>query len=172
MHGGFFTVRLPECRAHRPEEGFAHRPIGSSSAKGALLGVGPGLCGEFGDHVVHSRRRRIRRGAATTLLEPYPAIGPSRALHGLPGSAPRTEVGRRGAVGPSQYPVSRVYTASIVSRRYPGGSRSVFRSQPRKVRVYPPSPKGRGKRRGYPRPGIGEGSSVQGWEVRTHRSYR
>jgi hypothetical protein len=119
MHGGFFTVRLPECRAHRPEEGFAHRPIGSSSAKGALLGVGPGLCGEFGDHVVHSRRRRIRRGAATTLLEPYPAIGPSRALHGLPGSAPRTEVGRRGAVGPSQYPVSRVYSIQAVSRGEP-----------------------------------------------------
>ncbi len=118
MHGGFFTVRLPECRAHRPEEGFAHRPIGSSSAKGALLGVGPGLCGEFGDHVVHSRRRRIRRGAGTT-LGPYPAIGPSRALHGLPGGAPHTEVGRRCAVRPPQDPSSRVDSIQAVARGKP-----------------------------------------------------
>jgi hypothetical protein len=43
MLGGILTVRLRECTAHRPDEGFAHRPLGSSSAKGALEGWTGGM---------------------------------------------------------------------------------------------------------------------------------
>jgi hypothetical protein len=119
------------------------------------------------DYVVHSRGR-IRRGAATTLLGPYPAIGPSRALHGLPGGAPRAEVGRRGAVGPSQYPDSRVDSIQAVAR---GKPLRISFPTPQGART-PSFSDGAGKAKGgYPRPGIGERSSLQAWEVRAHRSY-
>ena len=110
----------------------------------------------------HSRSRRIRRGAASTLLGPYPAIGPSHALHGLPGSAPHTEVGRRSAVGPSQYPDSRVDSIQAVSR---GELLHISFPSPQGARTHSSSPMGRGKRRG----GIPAPASVRGAAYRVGR---
>jgi hypothetical protein len=178
-HGGII-----HCTASRVWSASASRTIYASInrlifGEGYSRGLDRGhLCGHFRDYVGHSRGRRVRRGrrgAATTLLGPYlgpspPAIGPSRALHGLPGGAPRTEVGRRGAVGPSQYPDSRVDSIQAVAWGKP--LRISFPTL-QGARTPSFSEAGAGKAKGgYPRPGIGsKGSSLQAWEVRAHRSY-